>query len=121
MPTVTVTLFGEKEAQGAISRRSGVELMKATREANKVAGNVLKPIMASMAPVWKGVLRASVKMSSKADASVNVRPTAPHRHLVIRGTARGVEPNPFVDRAVDAGRTPMRAAWEAKVKQQVAR
>ena len=79
-----------------------VRLEKAIQGA---ASLLVNPIRGNT-PVVTGNLRRSVRVTklrkqSGEIAAYKVGPTARHKHLIIRGTSRGVEANPFVDRAVN--------------------
>jgi hypothetical protein len=120
-PTFTITMTGLPEAKGAVARRAAPSLTKTLRDANKAAGGVLKPVIKGYAPVRLGELARSTRLSSSSDGKVVVGPKAPHRHFVIKGTKRGVEPNPYVDRAAQASGPVMRLAWVQKLQSDVSR
>lgn len=106
------------ELMKALDQLDGPESKKAIKTAVRKAGQFLKPKVKGAAPVGPtGLLKkkvgARVKSNRRRDGFYSVVTSfAPHRHLVIRGTAdrftrngayrgRGT-PNPFVSRVADA-------------------
>lgn len=98
---ISVRVEGLPRVLASLDYREGRQLLARTKLGLRSGGSVLVAPMRREAPVRTGVLRRSVSVRTARDGSVSVGPRAWYRHFVIRGTSRGVRPNPFVDRAVN--------------------
>lgn len=136
---VTVEVRGLPELEAALERLSGFQA-QAIREKAIAAGarSLVAPMRAAAPKGPTGNLRKAVGARKARNigrgrdpAVVVVSSVAPHRHLVIRGTAprftkagayRGVMPsNPFVDRAWQASAALVMARIRAVYAQEVKR
>lgn len=105
-----------------LDKWQGAELHKRMQKAIEGGLKLLVNPIKAQTPVFTGHLRSGVKAKALRKrpgeaAAYKVGPTSPHRHLVIRGTSRGVEANPFVDRAVQ----PLEGQVKAYIEEQIKR
>lgn len=98
---ISVRIEGLDRALGALDRWGAIELRRRSRQGIRAGAGILRTPMKREAPKRTGALARSVTVVANRDGSASVGPRIRYRHFVIRGTRRGVRPNPFVDRTVD--------------------
>lgn len=118
MPAITITVLGEEAVQRAIDKRSAPRLTASSQKGLHLAGAAAKPFIAAAAPVASGATRDSVRQS-ESFGRVTIGPHTPWAGYVIRGTNRGVEPNPWVSRGARTARPASAIAFRQSVRQDI--
>lgn len=98
---ITVTVSGERDVLRMLGKAEGKELKSRIRKGTRAGASMLVSPIRKETPVRTGEMARSVKVKSLRSGGYSVGPRAWYRHFVIRGTKRGIEANPVVDRAVD--------------------
>jgi len=103
---ISLRLLGQDDVKRMLDKNSGRELKRRIRQGTRAGASLLvTPIRGEIKAaglVRSGYLMKSVKTLSMRSGGFSVGPRAWYRPFVIRGTSRGIEPHPVVDRAVDA-------------------
>jgi len=138
--TLIIRTLGLDGAYRALDKYGVRAIETAWARASMVGARIAARAIRAAAPKGRtGNLRRSVRarrprlrgveaiLAGRSLGAALAGPTAPHRHLVIRGhrivTSRGLDtgrrtrPNPFVDRAVEA----TRPLWEEAVRRELRR
>lgn len=101
---LSVTVDGIPQVRAMLDRNSGRELTRRTRLGVRTGASMLvTPIRSEIRAaglVQSGAFMRSVSARSLRSGGYDVGPRDYKRHWLIRGTKRGIEPHPVVDRAV---------------------
>ena len=110
-PIIRIITTGEPEIQRELANRRAPKLTAAMRAADEAGAKTAQPIIAASAPRRTGATAASVQARGTW-----VGPTISYRIYPIKGTSRGVEPNPWVQRGITRARPAVRAARHRTLK-----
>lgn len=101
-------LTGVTDVKRMLDKAQGRELKRRMRQGTRAGASLLvNPIRSEIKAeglVDTGYLFKSVKVANVRSGGVSVGPRAWYRHFLIRGTRRGIQPHPVVDRAVESNR-----------------
>jgi hypothetical protein len=115
---IRITVLGRDRVQRAIDKRKAPALTFAAQKALHLGGAAAVPCIRAEAPRFTGATAESVAME-QTGTRVAIGPHTDYAHFPIRGTRRGVEPNPWVARGARAARPAARTAFTMSVRNDI--